>query len=92
MRSLVALLVALLVAACAGDVGRTESATPPPSPDPVVSPAPPAHATVEADAATSLPPLPSVTSDAPLRRRDDAGGESIGVTDRVTIFVMDPED
>jgi hypothetical protein len=96
----IALVCAALLAGACGVADRQSGSTIPPSPatDDVVLPAePPDHATTDhpaadSDATTSAPTPPSDTFDAAPSERDDAGGESIGVIDEVTIVIIDPDD
>lgn len=82
MRSLVAVVAALLLVACVGvdtdePVSSATVQRPPPS------------QTSSTRQATTAPEVTTMTGsiDAP-----DSGGESIGVTDKVTIVITDPED
>lgn len=84
MRILTALLGMLLIAACAGDDTERHPATTTTSPVGVTA------RTSESDSTSTT--ARATTTSGTAGDTDDAGGESIGVTDRVTIVITDPED
>jgi hypothetical protein len=83
MRLMVALLGVVLMAACAGhDTEREPAIT-------TTSQVPATTTTFESVATTTTA---QTTSTVPSSDNDDPDAESIGVTDRVTIVITDPED
>ncbi len=83
MRHLIGLLLVLALVGCSGDDAK-------PNPSTTTAPVDTSTTTEPVAPSTTAPPATSTTS-APTSD-DNPGTESIGVTEKITIVITDPED